>query len=183
MLVDTPVLRRAFSLIELMIVIAILGVVAALAIPAYDSYIVRAKVSNMLTAGSAVQQAVTESRSTNGNFSDIVPSSSATTFTNIGVTDPTLLSPTISAVLFSVADQFHVAITLCGSTAGQGAPTAADTVDLYLVGTYYTSGMKWACQYTGDSSFVPASCRTLYDDATFGTLSTACPRVSPTPPY
>ncbi len=183
MLAATPILRRGFSLIELMIVVAILGVVAALAIPAYDSYITRAKVSNMLTAGAAVQQAVTESRSTNGNFSDIVPSNSATTFTNIGVTDPTLLSPTISAVSFAVADQFHVAIVLCGSTAGQGSPSATDTVDLYLVGTYYTSGMKWACQYTGNSSFVPASCRTEYDSGTFGTLSTACPRTSPTVPY
>lgn len=182
MLAGTPSLRYGFSLIELMIVVAILGVVAALAIPAYDSYIIRAKVANMLTAGSAVQQAVAESRSTSGNFSDIIPSDSAQTFTNIGVTDPTLLSPTISAVLFAVADQFHVAIVLCGSTAGQGAPSATDTVDLYLVGTYYTSGMKWACQYTGDSSFVPASCRTVYDSGTFGT-ATACPRTTPTPPY
>lgn len=166
-----------------MVVITILGVVASLAIPAYDSYVTRAKVSNMLSAGSAVQQAVAESRSNNGNFDDIVPSNSATTFTNIGVTDPTLLTPTISAVQFSVADQYHVAIVLCGSTAGQGSPSDADTVDLYFVGTYYTSGMRWSCQYTGDSSFVPASCRTQYDSGTFGSLATACPRTSPTVPY
>lgn len=184
MFVGTPIFRGGFSLIELMIVITILGVVASLAVPAYDSYVTRAKISNMLTSASAVQKAVTMSRSTNGNFADIVTSDTETTFTNLGVQDPTLLSPVMSAVQFAVADQFHVAIVLCGSTIGEGVSSAADTVDLYLVGTYYTSGMRWACQYTGaNSSYVPSTCRTLYDSGTFGALTTACPRTSPTTPF
>lgn len=48
---------KGFSLIELMIVIAILGIVAALAIPAYNDYIIRAKVTNMLSIADVIKHA------------------------------------------------------------------------------------------------------------------------------
>ncbi len=51
---------RGFSLIELMIVVTIIGVLAAVGIPAYQDYLIRAKVSNMLTLAQATKLAVTE---------------------------------------------------------------------------------------------------------------------------
>ncbi len=176
-------LREGFSLIELMIVIAILGIVAALAIPAYNNYIIRARISNMITAADVVKQAVSEDRQFNGNFNNVVPTDAQTTFTNLGITDPTLLSNTISAVEFTVADEAHMSVVVCGATLGQGTPTDADTVDIYFIGTYYDSGMRWGCEYEGNSVYVPTSCRIIYQPDIFGTLSGACPRVAPTPPY
>ena len=53
-------IQRAFTLIELMIVVAIIGILAAVALPAYQDYTIRAKVSELILASSAVRTAVTE---------------------------------------------------------------------------------------------------------------------------
>ncbi|MCH6548628.1 MAG: pilin, partial [Proteobacteria bacterium] len=52
--------QQGFTLIELMIVVAIIGILAAIAIPAYQDYTVRAQVSEGLNLGGGAKTAVTE---------------------------------------------------------------------------------------------------------------------------
>jgi type IV pilus assembly protein PilA len=62
------VTQKGFTLIELMIVVAIIGILAAIAIPAYKTYTVRAQVSEGLGFADAAKVAVTESFTSNGTW-------------------------------------------------------------------------------------------------------------------
>jgi len=174
-----------FSLIELMIVIAIMGILASVAIPAYGDYMIRSRVGSMVASGALIQNAVSEYRIENGNLTTgIIPSSSSQTFTNIGTTDPTLatslntnvttLNASISSIQFALLNDNSMAIVLCGSMAGQGTNTTGDTVDIYLTGGFTTGGMAWGCEYVGKSTYVPSSCRTAYQPTIYGTPAVAC---------
>ena len=60
--------QKGFTLIELMIVVAIIGILAAIALPAYQDYTVRAKLSEAITAASSARTTIAEYVSTNGEL-------------------------------------------------------------------------------------------------------------------
>tara|TARA_R110002049_G_scaffold277562_3_gene456094 strand:- start:3147 stop:3602 length:456 start_codon:yes stop_codon:yes gene_type:complete len=60
--------QQGFTLIELMIVVAIIGILAAIALPAYQDYTVRAKVSELLTLADGVKISIGEDYQSNGTM-------------------------------------------------------------------------------------------------------------------
>lgn len=156
--------KAGFSLIELMIVIAIIGILAAIAIPAYGDYIVRSKVSDMLSSISSIKQALTEYRSVKGTFA--ASDGAVIPFADIGAQDPSTLSTVVSSVaIFAPAKATSATISVCGNATNLGLAGNVGTeayLNIYMVGSWISNGIQWTCQYTGSGKYVPTSCRTLY---------------------
>jgi type IV pilus assembly protein PilA len=137
--------QKGFTLIELMIVVAIIGILAAIAIPAYQDYITRSKVSELVTAASACKSSVSEYAQTVGSL----PSG----LSQAGCNDNT--SQYVSG--FAVGNSGVITVTADSAVGG-----TASGQTFVLTPTFDASSgtVSWACT---DSSippkYLPANCR------------------------
>jgi len=137
--------QKGFTLIELMIVVAIIGILAAVALPAYQDYTTRAKVSEVIIMGAPAKLAVAETTSTLGELASV-------TSTNTGYSFPGA-TKYVSNVAISNDGKGVVTVT---STVPQAAGTI--TLTPSEVGTG-TGQLKWACTTSLPTKYVPAECR------------------------
>ena len=142
--------QKGFTLIELMIVVAIIGILAAIAIPAYQDYLNRSKMSEVLAAVSACKTSVQESAAAKNVLpADITASGCSNTATQY-MSSMDVAAGVISATVNNIADQTGKIVKMAPSKTAMPTFTAAGNGDP-IVG--------WQCSYNGLAKYVPATCR------------------------
>jgi type IV pilus assembly protein PilA len=99
--------QKGFTLIELMIVIAIIGILAAIAIPAYQNYTIRSQVSEGLSLADGWKTAVSEYFAQNGAFPTAATTSGGTG--SIAVTNLTTAGKYVGNIALTTGGQIQVA--------------------------------------------------------------------------
>ena len=144
--------QKGFTLIELMIVVAIIGILAAVALPAYSDYTVRAKVSEIVLAASGGKTAISEAYQTLGHMP-------AATSAGISTQD----SKYVSGVAYAYASATSSSITATAKTAAESKLTAASGTGagtIVLTGTGDAAGVvQWVCTGTLQPKYMPSNCR------------------------
>ena len=143
--------QQGFTLIELMIVVAIIGILAAIALPAYQDYTVRAKVSEIMIAASGQKNSIAEFFQTRQQMPETA---------SIGTV--TQSSAYVDRIAYTKTDSNTGVITAYARTGASVAlPTTVQnqTITLTGEGDATTGVVQWACGGSIPPKYRPGSCK------------------------
>jgi len=138
-------MQQGFTLIELMIVVAIIGILAAVALPAYQDYTVRAKVSEVILAASSAKTSVSEAAQVFG----AMPAAAS-----VNVAPQS--SKYVNSVFYTYTDASNATVT--ASAQGE-AKVSGSNITLTGKLDSTTNQIVWTCSGTILSKYRPASCQ------------------------
>ena len=137
-------IQQGFTLIELMIVIAIIGILIAIAFPAYQNYTIRTKNAECLNVAAGAKLAVNETAQDRGSLGAITAQADT--------------GYTFAASTYCASVTIATGGTITATTQATGA---AAQVVFALTPTAAAGRIEWDCSYTGgdNAAQVPAECR------------------------
>lgn len=152
--------QKGFTLIELMIVIAIIGILAAIALPAYQDYTVRAKMSEPIAALAEAKTSYTEFWSSN----NCIPGSGTGARCTGDAQADTGIEQTRASEYVSLIEVTDGSPIIVATVPAGAIPGAGGAVTIELSGLTQVDGtIRWRCrpgQTNGiEPKFLPASCR------------------------
>ncbi len=133
-------IQKGFTLIELMIVVAIIGILAAVALPAYQDYTIRARASEMLLAASSARTAVTEA---------------------MQIANTQVIGATVATAIGIASSKF-----VSSGTVGNGGTVIVNSkvelgtsaFDVTLTPSWTGQTVNWSCN-SSIAKYAPSSCR------------------------
>ena len=149
-------LQQGFTLIELMIVVAIIGILAAIALPAYQDYIARAQMSEAMVLTDGLKTPVTEIYSQTG----ACPDNSATSNLTGLPQDTTISGKYVAKVTAGPSGGATTASCTIVSTmnsSGVSAGIQSKTLTLTM-GSSTTGSTTWNCTSSADQKYLPSAC-------------------------